>query len=100
MTEIVTDKTGRKIQLRRFGVLEQLRLYKALGPDLSLNDPYMDLAIIAASVMMIDDVPVPFPAGEAGLEAVLEKLGKDGVAAVDALLPAPSQTDVVNEAGN
>jgi hypothetical protein len=100
MTEIVTDKIGRKIQLRRFGVLEQLRLYKALGPDLSLNDPYMDLAIIAASVMMIDDVPVPFPAGEAGLEAILEKLGKDGVAAVDALLPAPSQTDVVNEAGN
>ncbi len=100
MTEIVTDKAGRKIQMRRVGVLEQLRLYKALGPELSLNDPYMDLAIIAASVAMIDGIPVPFPANEASLEALLDKLGSDGVAAVDGALPAPSQEAVVTEAGN
>jgi len=49
MTEIVTDKAGRKIKLRRIGVLETLRLYKALGPELSLNHPYMDIAIVAAN---------------------------------------------------
>jgi hypothetical protein len=100
MSEIITDKTGRKIQLRRVGVLEQLRLFKALGPELSLNDPYMDLAIIAASVSMIDNIPLLFPVDESTVEAILERLGCDGVAAVDAALPAPSQTMVVNEAGN
>jgi hypothetical protein len=100
MMDTVTDKIGRKIQLRRVGVLEQLRLYKALGPELSLNGPYMDLAIIVASVAMIDEIPVPFPANESSVEVLLERLGKDGVAAVDAALPAPSQMDVVTEAGN
>lgn len=100
MSEVITDKTGRKIQLRRIGVLEQLRLFKALGPELSLNDPYMDLAIIAASVSMIDGIPLLFPISEANVEALLEKLGGDGVAAVDAALPARSLTAVVNEAGN
>jgi|GEM_PF-2329298 hypothetical protein len=100
MTEIVTDKAGRKLQLRRIGVVQQLRLFKALGPELSLNDPYMDLAIIAASVTMIDDIPVPFPISEASLEALLEKLGTDGVTAIDAALPVQSQGMVVSEAGN
>ena len=100
MGEIVTDKAGRKIQLRRVGVLEQLRLFKALGPELSLNEPYMDIAIIAASVSMIDDIPVPFPVNELGVETILERLGNDGVAAVDGTLPAPAIMEVVNEAGN
>jgi hypothetical protein len=100
MTEIVTDKAGRKIQLRHMGVLEQLRLYKALGPSLSVNDPYFDLAFIAASVSMIDDVPVPFPTSEANVEAVLERLGTGGVVAVDGFLPSASTAEMVTEAGN
>jgi hypothetical protein len=97
---MTTDKAGRKIALRRVGVVEQLRLYKALGGELSANDAYMEMAFIAASVSMIDDVPVPFPASEAALEAVLERLGRDGLAAVDAALPAPSEADVAHAAGN
>ena len=40
---------------------------------------------------MIDGVPVPFPASEAGIEAVLERLGEDGVEAVGALLTADAE---------
>jgi hypothetical protein len=100
MSEVITDKAGRKIQLRRVGVLEQLRLFKALGPELSLNDPYMNFAIISASVSMIDGIPLPFPTSEANVEALLEKLGGDGIVAVDAAIPARSLTAMVNEAGN
>jgi len=100
MAETVTDKAGRKIQLRRIGVLEQLRLYKALGPQLSLNDTYMSLAMTAASAEMIDDVPMPFPANEAGLEALLERLGDEGVAAIEAAAVPVPLSMMANDAGN
>ena len=100
MENIVMDKAGRKITLRRVGVVEQLRLFKALGPELSLNGPYMDLAIIAASISMINEIPVPFPASEANVETILEKLGTDGVAVVDSVLPAPSLMEMADVAGN
>ncbi len=96
----VTDKAGRRIGLRRVGIVDQLRLFKALGPELSENRAYYGLAKLAASVAMIDDVPVPFPANEAGIEAALERLGEDGVEAVGAYLTAEAGRDVVAEAGN
>lgn len=100
MTEIVTDKNGRKIQLRRVGVLETLRLFKALGNELSNNQAYLTMAVVVSSAQMIDDVPLPFPTSEAGLEALLERLGDDGVDAInDARMPK-SVENVVAEAGN
>lgn len=100
MTDSFTDSTGRCIKLRRIGVLETLRLYKALGPELAVNEAYVGLAIVAASVAVIDDVPVPFPVGESAVEATLERLGSDGAAAVVlAIAPAPLQK-VVADAGN
>jgi hypothetical protein len=45
-------------------------------------------------------VPIPFPVNEAGVEGVLERLGHDGVAAVDAALPAASAEQMAAEAGN
>lgn len=100
MTETVIDKAGRKIQLRKIGVLEQLRLFKALGPQLSLNDMYMSLAITAASAEAIDGVPLPFPGSEMMLEGVLERLGDDGVAAIEAAAVAETPDEVVAQAGN
>ena len=100
MPQSVKDKTGRELQLRRMGVLEQLRLFKALGPELSENRAYMGLARIAASVAVVDGVPLPFPAHEAGIEAALERLGEDGVEAVGTILLASDERDLAAEAGN
>jgi hypothetical protein len=100
MSEVVTDKSGRRIQLRRIGVLEQLRLFKALGPQLSEISAYVGLSKIAAAVTMIDDIPVPFPVNEVGVEAILERLGDDGVAAVGATMMPRTRDAVVTEAGN
>lgn len=91
MAETLRDGAGRVIELRRLGVVEQLRLFKALGPELAENRAYLGLARVAASVAAVDGVPVPFPAGEAGIEAVLERLGEAGVEAVAAAISGPAR---------
>jgi len=100
MADQVRDKAGRVIELRRLGVVEQLRLFKVLGPELAENRAYVGLARVAAAVAAVDGVPVPFPAGEAGIEAALERLGEDGVEAVAAKLAGPAVEQVLAEAGN
>jgi len=100
MEREITDRAGRRLTLRRFGVLETLRLYKALGPELAVNDAYVGLAKVASSAAMIDDVPLPFPVNEAGVELLLERLGDDGIAAIEAVDIPMSLPAVVAEAGN
>lgn len=100
MLQSVKDKAGRVIELRRLGVVEQLRLFKLLGPELAENRAYVGLARVAAAVASVDGVPVPFPAGEAGIEAVLERLGDEAVEIVAAALTGPGDGQVLAEAGN
>lgn len=100
MPVCVQDKSGREIELRRLGVVEQLRLFKVLGPELSENRAYVGLARVAAAVAAVDGVPVPFPGNEAGVEAALERLGDDGVEVVAAVLVGPAVEQVLTEAGN
>ncbi len=100
MRDSVTDKTGRVIELRRLGVVEQLRLFKILGPELSENRAYVGLARVAAAVAAVDGVPVPFPAGEAGVESILERLGEDGVTAIAGTMTECVPNLVLVEAGN
>jgi hypothetical protein len=53
------------------------------------------MALLAASVAAIDDVPVPPPANEAQIEAMVSRLGDDGIAAIaNALAPDTSPLDV------
>ena len=100
MADQLRDRAGRVIELRRLGVVEQLRLFKVLGPELSENRAYVGLARMAAAVAMVDGVPVPFPVNEAGIEAALERLGDDGVEAVGGALAGPAVELVLAEAGN
>jgi len=96
----VTDAAGRVLALRRLTALDKLRLYKAAGPALAENAPWMGVALLAASVTAIDAVPVPAPATEAQIEALVGRLGEGGLAAVaDALAPETAE-DVAAAAGN
>ncbi len=103
VTESVTDSDGRKFIIRRLTALDRLRLFKAAGPLLAQNQPWLGMAFIAASVAAIDDVPVPAPSNEIQIEAMIGRLGDSGVAAIARALqrnsePAPAQ--VVENAGN
>jgi len=86
----VTDGQGRRLGFRRPGALDRLRLFKALGPVLSGNDRYVGYAMLAYCVTSIDDVPIPAPASEAQMEALVARVGDAGLAAVGEGLAAAS----------
>jgi hypothetical protein len=101
--EAVVDRLGRKLTLRRLTALDKLRLFKAAGPDLAQNEAWLGMAMLASSVIAIDDVPIPSPATEQQVEAMVGRLGEVGIAAAaDALLPTTDSdpAELVNSAGN
>ncbi len=83
----VRDGLGRRLLLRRLNALDRLRLFKAVGPALSENAAYLGMAMLAVSVAAVDDVPLPMPASEAQLEALVSRLGDEGLEAVAATMP-------------
>ena len=99
MADEVVDARGRLLALRRLSVLDRLRLYEAAGAELSRNDRWLGLAVLAASVAAIDGVPVPIPASKAGIEAAVQRLDEAGLAAVAAGLTPEAPLDR-NLAGN
>ncbi len=91
MADEVIDARGRVLQLRKLSVLDRLRLFEAAGAELSRNDRWLGLAVLAASVGAIAGVPVPLPASTAGSEAAVQRLDEAGLAAVAAgLQPEPA----------
>lgn len=97
-----TDALGRRLALRRLTALDKLRLFKAAGPALAHNQPWLGMAVLAASVTAIDDVPMPAPGTEAQVEAMVARLGDAGLAAVaEALAPTPvPPAEMLAAAGN
>ena len=52
--------------------------------------PWLGMAVLACSVTAIDQVPWPMPASKQGIEAMVQRLGDDGIAAIsEALAPEP-----------
>ena len=101
--QTVTDASGRRLGLRRLTALDKLRLFKAAGPELAQNDAWLGMAMLANSVIAIDDVPIPPATNEQQIEAMVGRLGDNGIAAVaDALLPTSGgdRAEVVTNAGN
>lgn len=81
--------------------LDTLRLFKAAGPVLAQNEPWLSMAGLAFSVLEIDGLPIPTPATEASIENVIERLGDAGLAAVaDMLKDEPAQVDLQPQLGN
>ena len=78
----VVDAGGRVLEVRRPGALDRLRLFKAVGPGLSVNDQYLGYAMLAMCVASIDGVPVPQPVNEGQVEALVGRLGDAGMVAV------------------
>jgi hypothetical protein len=100
---VVTAADGRRLTLRRMNALDKLRLFKAAGPMLSQNEPWLGMALLACSVLAIDDVPVPAPANEQQIEALVARLGDTGIAAAASALTGHEMADpqaMVASAGN
>ena len=88
------------LTIRRMAALDRLRLFKAVGPSLAHNAPYLGMAMLASSVTAIDDVPVPVPTTELQLEALIGKLGDSGIAAVASALSHDPNAMEIDKSGN
>ncbi len=98
------DSKGRRLTLRQLTALDTLRLFKAAGPVLAQNEPWLSMAGMAFTVLEIDGVPVPAPVTEGQIEAVIERLGDEGLAAIATIMKdnypdSRTQADVGNSPG-
>jgi hypothetical protein len=101
---MTVDGRGRRFSLRRLTALDTLRLFKAAGPVLAQNEPWLSMAGLALSVLEIDGVPVPAPATEAQIEGLIDRLGDEGLAAIAATISkeyptSETRADVGNSQG-
>ncbi len=95
----VTDQLGRVVNFRRLGPLDRLRVFEAAGAELSRNDRWLGVALLACSATAIDGVPYPFPNNKSAIEAMVQRLGDAGhQALVRALAPEPAADQAM--AGN
>lgn len=77
----IQDAKGRKILLRRPGVLAQFRLVEALGPTAS-NRVYVNMCLPLIYVAAIDDDDRIPMTTKREIEALIQRLDEEGIAAV------------------
>jgi hypothetical protein len=80
LTTVTTDD-GRVLGVIEMDPADQLDLFEACG-DLSTNQQWVGMALLACSVRSINGVPVPQPANKLQVRALAKQLGKKGIAAV------------------
>ena len=76
------DSKGRTIAVRKLNVLDRMKLFECVGAENSKNDPYMEYATLAWHVTAIAGEPVTRPAKKPQLEALVSRLGEEGLVAV------------------
>jgi hypothetical protein len=77
----VTDSDGKRIGLKKPGVLAQFRMVKAMGADAS-NEIYAQMVMPLIFVTSIDDEPVLMPQNTLQIEALIARLDNSGIEAV------------------
>jgi hypothetical protein len=97
---VTEDRRGRRLTLRSLTALDTLRLFKAAGPVLAQNEPWLSMASLAFAVTEIDGVPVPTPVSEAQIESLIDRLGDNGLAAIAGTLEASPAEDPSLPRGN
>jgi hypothetical protein len=77
----INDSTGREITLKKAGILAQYRLIEALG-DTAKNETYLAMCLPLIYVTDIAGEHVVFPTSKFLVEALITRLGDEGVEAV------------------
>ena len=78
---LVEDARKRIITLKRPGVLAQYRLVEMVGES-AKNEVYMGMVLPLIFVAAIDNEPVRMPVNRREIDALIERLEEDGIAAV------------------
>lgn len=78
---VVTDRLGRKITIKKPGILAQYRLVEVLE-DSAKNEVYMGMVLPIIYVSDIDGEPVYTPTSKREVEALVQQLDEAGFQAV------------------
>lgn len=82
MRSTFTDKLGRSLTIKKMGALDRMKLFEAVGGERSQNEMYFGYASLAASVVDIDGETVVRPANHLQIEALVQRLGDEGLEAI------------------
>lgn len=99
-SHVVTDRRGRRLTVRPLTALDTLRLLKAAGPSLAQNEAWLAMAGLVFCISDIDGVPVPAPTTESQIEALVDRLGEDGLAAIAQALETAEAAPTPDTLGN
>jgi len=94
----VTDARGRTITLKKPGILAQYRLVEMMG-DSASNETYMNMILPVLFVSAIDGEAVLAPNTKREIEALIQRLDEEGIAAVVAGVQEKFGAQVSVEAG-
>lgn len=79
---VITDERGRKITLKKPGVLAQFRLIEALGGEAAANQTYVNMVLPLLYVAQIDENVIHQPTSKLQVEALIQNLDEEGISAV------------------
>lgn len=71
-----------RIGIKKPGVLSQYRLVEMIGAEASRNEVYMAMVSPILWVTDIDGEPQPAPSSKRELEALIQRLGEEGILAI------------------
>lgn len=77
----IKDARGRAITLKKPGILAQYRLVEMMGES-AANETYMNMVLPVLFVSAIDGEAVMTPNSKREVEALIQRLDEDGIAAV------------------
>ena len=80
LTDIVT-KDGVTLTIRKLTTLDEMRLARAVGRDSNV-EAYMSFCYMAAAIAAINGDRLPFPQTPLECEAIVQRIGDDGVTAM------------------
>ncbi|NHN84475.1 hypothetical protein GOB93_07425 [Acetobacter musti] len=89
----ITSGNGKKIEYREMNPGEILDFLLACGNDGSANEVYLNAAQSWCSVRTIDGVPMPFPRNKDGIRDLVNRLGTDGINAVEDYISSKQTID-------
>jgi hypothetical protein len=80
------EAQGRTFGVRKLQALDRLKMFEVVGAENSKNEAYLGYAALAFHVVSIDGETVNRPTSKLQLEALIQRLGDDGMDAVGAAL--------------
>lgn len=90
---------GRVIRTRKLSPRRRMQVFAGIGPELSQNQQYWGTAMLAAAVVAIDGETITPPNTRREIEALVERLGDDGLLAAGRALGSLMGVEV-DEDGN